>query len=72
MEKILLNENTTDDIPSKRWHLMVLMLKMIFKLQFPCIYILLAPCTCGFLIVVAVVAVVIVPYDEQHAILLLK
>ena len=64
MLKIILNENTIADIPSKRWHLMVLTLKMISKLQFPCIYILLAPCTCGFLIVVAVVAAVIVGYDE--------
>ena len=62
--KILLNENTTGDLPPKRWHLLVLMLKMISELQFPCIYILLAPSTCGFLSVVAVVAVIIVPYDE--------
>ena len=34
MEKILLNENTTGDIPSKRWHLMVLVLKMIYKFVF--------------------------------------
>ena len=34
MGKILLNENTTGDIPSKRWHLMVWMLKMISKLWF--------------------------------------
>ena len=34
MEKILLNENTTGEIPSKRWYLMVLMLKMISKLRF--------------------------------------
>ena len=45
MQKILSNENTTGDIPSKRWHLMVLMLKMIFKLQLTCIYILLVPGT---------------------------
>ena len=45
MQKILSNENTTGDIPSKRWHLMVLMLKMIFKLQLTCIYIPLVPGT---------------------------
>ena len=28
----------TGNIPSKRWHLMVLMLKMIFKSQLTCIY----------------------------------
>ena len=43
MQEILLNENITGDIPSKRWQLMVLMLKMISKLQFTCIYILLVP-----------------------------
>ena len=69
MEKILLNENTTSDIPSKRWHLMVLMLKMILELQSPCVYILLVPCTdflhiiIIILIVVLVMAVVIAPYD---------
>ena len=45
MQKILSNENTTGDIPSKRWHLMVLMLKMIVKLQLTYIYILLVPGT---------------------------
>ena len=59
-----INESTIGNIPPKGWRLMVLTLKMISKLQFPCIYIPLAPCTCGFLIVVAVVAAVIVPYDE--------
>ena len=58
---------------------MVLMLKMIFKLQLTCIYISLVPgtdlplfiivvfgyCKCNIVIVVVVVvAVVIVPYDE--------
>ena len=38
MQKILSNKNTTGDIPSKRWQLMVLMLKMISKLQFTCIF----------------------------------
>ena len=55
---------------------MVLMLKMIFRLQLTCIYILLGPgtiaryycdfgyCKCNIVIVVVVVAVVIVPYDD--------
>ena len=38
-----IKENTTDEIPSKRWHPMVLMLKMILKLQLTCIYIPLVP-----------------------------
>ena len=38
MQKIPSNKNTTGDIPSKRWQLMVLMLKMISKLQFTCIF----------------------------------
>ena len=36
--KILLNENNASDIPLKRWHLMVLMLKMISKLRFVFIF----------------------------------
>ena len=69
MKKILLNKNTTSDIASKRWHLMVLMLKMISKLQLTCIYILLVPCTDLLLItfvilIVVVVVAVIVHYDE--------
>ena len=72
MQKILSNENTTGDIPSKRWHLMVLMLKMIFKLQLTCIYIplvlgtdlsfviivilVIASVMCNIVIVVVVVA----------------
>ena len=44
MQKILLNENTTGDIPSKLWHLIVLRLKIISKLQFTCIYFLLVQC----------------------------
>ena len=38
MLKILFNENTLRDILSKRWPLNVLMLKMISKWQFTCIY----------------------------------
>ena len=34
MEKILSNESTTGDIPSKCWHLMVLVLKMVYKFVF--------------------------------------
>ena len=60
MQKILSNKNTTGDIPSKRCHLMVLMLKMISKLQFTCIYILLAPCTDLLLIINAILVIVIV------------
>ena len=33
MKKILLNKNTTGDIPAKRWHLMGLMLKMISNIS---------------------------------------
>ena len=40
-----INENTIGDIPSKRWHLMVLMLKMIFNLQLTWIYSPLVPGT---------------------------
>ena len=56
--------------PQKRWHLMVVMLKMISKLKFTCIYILLVPCSevlliiIVILIVAVVVAVVIVPFDK--------
>ena len=32
VEKIVLNENTSGNIPSKRWHLMAIMLKMISNL----------------------------------------
>ena len=70
MEKILLNEDTNGNVPLERWHLVVLVLKMISKLQFTCIYILLVPCTYLFLIiiiiviVVVVVIVVIVPFNE--------
>ena len=59
-EIIPLNENTTGDIPSKRWHLMVLMLKMISKSQFTCIYVLLVPCTDLLLIVISILVIVIV------------
>ena len=70
MQKILLNRNTPGDILSKRWHFVVLMLKMISKLQFTCVSFLLVSCTdlllviIVILIVVVVVAVVIVLYDE--------
>ena len=72
MQKILSNENTTGDIPSTGWHLLVLMLKMIFKLQLTCIYIplvlgtdlsfviivilVIASVMCNIVIVVVVVA----------------
>ena len=58
MVKTLLNENTTGDIISKRWHLMALMLKIISKLQFACIYIWLVPYT-GLLFIIAIVIVVV-------------
>ena len=70
MVKILLNESTSDHIPLKRWHLMALKLKVIFKLQFACIYFLLIPCISlllsiiAILIVVVIVAVTIAPYEE--------
>lgn len=73
MVKVLLNENTAGDIPSRRWHLMALMLKIISKLQFTFIYNLLVPCVSLLLIVIAiltvvvivvVIVVIIVPYDE--------
>ena len=66
--KILLNENTIGDIPSKSWHLMILMLKRISKLQFTCIFILLVPYTDLWLIIViiliavVIIDVIIVPY----------
>ena len=59
MQKILSNENITGDIPTKRWHLMVLMLKMISKLELTCIYILLVPCT-NLLIIIVILVIVIV------------
>ena len=58
MQKILSNENTTGDIPSKRWHLMVLMLKMIFKLQLTCIYIPLVPGTDLSLVIIVILLIV--------------
>ena len=70
MVKTLLSESTTGDITSERCHLMALMLRMIPKLKFTCIYILLAPridlllITFAISIVVVVVAVIIVPYDK--------
>ena len=70
MVKTLLSENTTGDITSKRWHLMALMLRMIPKLKFTCIYNLLAPridlllITFAISIVVVIAAVIIVPYDK--------
>ena len=61
MQKILLNESITSDIPSKRWHLMVLMLKMISKSQFiTCTYILLVPCTDLLLTIVILVIIVVI------------
>ena len=60
MQKILLHENTTGDIPSKRWHLMVLTLKMISKSEFTCIYIPLVPCIDLLLIIIAILVIVTV------------
>ena len=57
---------------------MVLTLKMISKLPFTCIYIILLLCTGLLLIIIVIlivavaIVVVIVPYDELHAILLVK
>ena len=57
---------------------MVLTLKMISKLPFTCIYIILLLCTVLLLIIIVIlivavaIVVVIVPYDELHAILLVK
>ena len=56
--KYLSNENTTSDISSKRWHLMVLMLKIISKLQCTCIFLLLVPRT--KLLVIKIINLVIV------------
>ena len=58
--KILSKKNTTGDIPSKRWHLMFLMLKMICKLQFTCIFILLVPCTDLLLISIVILVIAII------------
>ena len=58
MQNILSNENTTSDISSKRWHFMVLMLKIISKLQCTCIFLLLVPRT--KLLVIKIINLVIV------------
>ena len=71
MQKILLNESTTGDISSKRWHLMVLMLKMISKSQFTCIYILLVPCSDLLLIIIVILVIVIVKLQLWILLLLL-
>ena len=65
MEKILLNENTTGDIPSKGWHPMALMLKMIYKLQFTCICVLLVPSTDLLLIIILILIVVVVVHSHS-------
>ena len=59
MQKILSNENTTDDIPSKRWHLMDVILKMISKLQFTSVYIQLVPCSDLLLVFIVILVIVI-------------
>ena len=67
---VILNKNTAGDIPSRHWHLMTLMLKIISKLQFTFIYNLLVPCVSLLLIIIAIltvvniVAIIIVLYDE--------
>ena len=55
-KKALSNENT-GDIPSKRWDIVVLMLKMISKSQFTCFYI---PCIDLLLIIIVILVIVIV------------
>ena len=57
-QNILSNESTTDGIPSKRWHLIVLMLKMIFKSQLTCIYFPLVPCTDLLLVTIVILVIV--------------
>ena len=77
MKKILLNENTPRDLPSKRWHLMVLMLKMVSKSiylylcstgtmngPFTYYYFNFGYCNCNIVIVVVVVSAVILPFNE--------
>ena len=77
MKKILLNDNTPRDLPSKRWHLMVLMLKMVSKSiylylcstgtmnwPFTYYYFNFGYCNCNIVIVVVVVSAVILPYNE--------
>ena len=58
MQKILSNENTAGDINSKRWHLMVFMLKMIVKLELTCIYNPLVPCTDLLLVIIVILVIV--------------
>ena len=50
---------------------MVLMLRMISELQFPCIYILLVPCTDLLLIIIVILVSVIVILELWLLLLLL-
>ena len=69
----LLYEKTTGEVPSKCWHLMALMLNMITKLLFTCIYILLIPfigllltiitISVAISVAVVIIIVIIVHYD---------
>ena len=60
MVKILLNENTTDKIPSKCWHAMALMLKMISIITVYLYYISMVPCIGLLLTIIAVFIVVVI------------